>query len=136
MKAHHERAIMEGIGPDTTRVLFEPWAWLLVILLSLLGVTGNVALYGLGRQGEEVVVDRFPRIKPARWKRAEELFETRGSRILLLSCLPGLGLVLSTAAGAFGIRMRAFLLWVTIAKMARNWLLLIIVANLYRLIVG
>jgi hypothetical protein len=32
--------------------------------------------------------------------------------------------------------MRAFVLWVTIAKMARNWLLLIIVANLYRLVVG
>jgi membrane protein YqaA with SNARE-associated domain len=127
---------MEGIGPDTTRVLSEPWAWLLVILLSLLGVAGNLALYGLGRQGDEVVVARFPRIKPAQWKHAGELFQTRGSWILLLSCLPGLGLVLSTAAGAFGIRMRAFLLWVTIAKMARNWLLLIIVANLYRLVVG
>ena len=128
--------MMEGIGPEATRVLFEPWAWRLVILLSLLGVAGNLTLYGLGRQGEEVVVARFPRIEPARWKRAGELFETRGSWILLLSCLPGLGLVLSTAAGAFGIRMRAFLLWVTIAKMARNWLLLIIVVSLYRLAVG
>ena len=59
--------MMERIGPDTTHVLFEPLAWLLVILLSLLGVAGNLTLFGLGRQGEEVVVSRFPRIKPARW---------------------------------------------------------------------
>ena len=137
MKAHQEKkATMVEIASDATRVIFELWAWLLVILFSLLGVVGNLTLYQLGKEGLEAVVARFPRIKPAQWKHAGELFETRGSWILLLSCLPGLGLVLSTAAGAFGIRMRAFLLWVTIAKMVRNWLLLIIVANLYRLVVG
>ena len=127
---------MEGIGPDTTRVLFEPWAWLLVILVSLLGVAGNVTLFGLGRKGEEAVVSRFPRINPARWKHTGELFETRGTWILLLSCLPGLGLLLSTAAGAFGVKLPQFVLWVTVAKITRNWLLLIIVSNLYLLVVG
>ncbi len=127
---------MKGFGPDTARVLFELWAWLLVILLSALGVVGNLALYKLGKEGQETVASRFPRIDPARWKRAGELFETRGSWILLLSCLPGLGIVLSTAAGAFGVKTYQFLLWVIVAKMARNWLLLIIVANLYYLVAG
>jgi membrane protein YqaA with SNARE-associated domain len=128
--------MMQEIGLVTTRLIFELWAWLLVILFSVLGVTGNLALFKLGTQGHETVVSRFPRINPARWKRAVELFETRGSWILLLSCLPGLGQILSTAAGAFGIRTGAFVLWVLIAKMARNWLLLIIAANLFYSVVG
>jgi membrane protein YqaA with SNARE-associated domain len=117
-------------------VIFELWAWLLVILFSMLGVVGNLTLYKLGKKGLEAVVSRFPRINPARWKRIADQFETRGSWILLLSCLPGLGLLLSTAAGAFGVKLHEFVLWVMIAKMARNWLLLIIVANLYGLAVG
>lgn len=128
--------MVEGIGADTTHVIFELWAWLLVILLSALGVIGNLTLFELGKQGLEAVVSRFPRIEPARWKRAGELFETRGSWILLLSFLPGLGLLLSTAAGAFGVRLYQFLLWVMVAKMVRNWLLLIIAVNVYDLVLG
>lgn len=128
--------MMGEIGPHTTRVIFDLWAWLLVVLLSVLGVVGNLALYKLGKEGQEAVASRFPRIDPARFHRAGELFETRGSWLLLLSWLPGLGLVLSTAAGAFGVKTHEFLLWVMVAKMARNWLLLIIVVNAYRLVAG
>ena len=85
--------LMKGFGPDTTRVIFELWAWLLVILLSALGVVGNLTLFKIGQEGQEAVASRFPRIDPARWGRAVELFETRGSWILLLSFLPGLGLL-------------------------------------------
>ena len=127
---------MDRIGPNTAYVITEPWAWLLVILLSLLGIVGNLTLYKIGKEGQEAVASRFPRIDPARWKRAVELFETRGSWILLLSCLPGLGLLLSTAAGAFGVKLHEFLMWALVAKMARNWLLLIIVVNVYRLVMG
>lgn len=127
---------MKGFGPDTTRVILELWAWVLVLLLSALGVVGNLALYKLGQKGEEAVASRFPRIDPARWKRAGELFKTRGSWILLLSCLPGLGIVLSTAAGAYGVKSLEFVLWAMVAKVARNWLLLIIAVNVYGLVVG
>ena len=127
---------MDRFGPNTAQVIVEPWAWLLVILFSLLGVVGNLTLYKLGKEGQEAVASRFPRINPARFDRAGELFEKRGSWILLLSWLPGLGLVLSTAAGAFGVKLHEFVLWVMVAKMVRNWLLLIIVANLYRLVAG
>jgi len=127
---------MEWIRLDTTHVVFQLWAWLLVILLSVLGVIGNLAFFKLGKEGLETVVTRFPRIKPARFHRAGEMFETRGSWILLLSCLPGLGLLLSTAAGAFGIKLYGFVLWVMIANVIRNWLVLIIVVNVYRLVAG
>jgi membrane protein YqaA with SNARE-associated domain len=45
-----------------------------------------------------------------------------------------LGVVLTTAAGAYGVRSPEFVIWVLIAKFVRNWLLLIIVANLYYLV--
>lgn len=125
---------MDRFGPNTAQVILEPWAWLLVILLSLLGVVGNLTLYKLGKEGKEAVASRFPRIDLARFRRAGELFETRGSWILLLSSVPGLGLLLSTAAGAFGVKTHEFLLWVMVSKIVRNWLLLIIVANLYYLV--
>ena len=127
---------MRGFGPDTAQVILEPWAWLLVILLSVLGVVGNLALYKIGKEGQESVASRLPRIDPARWKRAVELFETRGSWILLLTFLPGMGLLLSTAAGAFGVQTPEFVLWVMVAKVTRNWLLLILIANLYQLVAG
>lgn len=125
---------MDRFGPNTAQVILEAWAWLLVILVSLLGVIGNLTLYKLGKEGHEAVASRFPRIAPARFRRAGELFETRGSWILLLSSVPGLGLLLSTAAGAFGVETHEFLLWVMVSKIVRNWLLLIIVANLYYLV--
>jgi membrane protein YqaA with SNARE-associated domain len=125
---------MDRFGPNTAQVIVEPWAWLLVILFSLLGVVGNLTLYKLGKEGQEAVASRFPRIDPARFRRAGELFETRGSWILLLSSVPGLGLLLSTAAGAFGVETHEFLLWIMVSKIVRNWLLLIIVANLYYLV--
>lgn len=101
---------MDLLGPDPARVILEPWAWLVVVAVSLLGLLGNAGLYQLGKQGLEAVVTRFPRIKPERWNRAGELLRARGAWVLLLTFMPGLGLLLSTAAGAFGIRLVAFLL--------------------------
>ena len=50
---------MQGFGPDTTRVILELWAWLLVTLLSALGMVGNLTLYGIGEEGQEAVASRF-----------------------------------------------------------------------------
>ena len=88
-------------------MLSEPKAWLLVVLLSTLGTVGNLALYKLGKEGLEVVISRFPRIKPERWHRARELFEKRGSWILLLSGVPGLGLVLMPLPERLGSECRS-----------------------------
>ena len=117
-------------------MLLEPKAWLLVVLASLLGALTNLTLYELGREGVEVVSSRIPRIKPEQWHRARELFERRGAWILLLSGVPGLGMVLVTAAGAFGIHVAEFVVWVTGGKGLRNWLVLIIAVEVYRSVVG
>ena len=117
-------------------LLLEPLAWLLVILVSLIGALTELAFYKLGQEGMEAVTARLPRIKPEQWNRARELFEKRGSWILLLSGVPGLGMVLVTAAGAFGVRVGEFILWATVGKVLRNWILLVTAAEAYRAVTG
>ncbi len=110
-------------------LLLEPRAWLLVVLFSLLGVVGNLALYRLGKGGIETVRSRFPRIKPEQWERAQDLYEKHGSWILVISGVPIMGRILTTAAGAFGVHIVPFVIWVMIGKLLRNWLLVIIIAE-------
>lgn len=107
-------------------LLLEPQAWLIVVLFTMLGVVGNLALYQLGKRGVGAVQKRFPRITPERWQRVQSLYENRGSWILLLSGIPVLGAVLTTGAGAFGVTQLSFLFWVGIAKLARNWLVVVV----------
>jgi membrane protein YqaA with SNARE-associated domain len=101
-------------------LLLDPQAWLLVLLFSLLGVVGNLALYKIGSQGVEAIRSRFPRITPEQLERARELYNERGPWVLLLTALPVAGIILTTAAGAFGVGLAQFVLWVFIAKLVRN----------------
>jgi membrane protein YqaA with SNARE-associated domain len=117
-------------------MLREPLAWLLVVLVSLIGALTELAFYKLGQEGYERVASRFPQINPEQWERAHDLFEKRGSWILLLSGVPGLNVVLVTAAGALGVRVAEFILWATIGKALRNWLVLIAGAEVYRAVVA
>ena len=53
------------IEPELERQLdmdmfLEPIAWLLVVLVSLLGTLANLAFYELGKQGIEAISSRFP----------------------------------------------------------------------------
>jgi membrane protein YqaA with SNARE-associated domain len=115
-------------------LLLEPLVWLLVVLLSVLGVFGNLALYGVGKRGYDSIRERFPRVKPERWEGVAKLYEEHGSLALLLSGVPVLGSLLTTAAGAFGVRVPVFVLFVFIAKFVRNLLIVVIPRELYLLL--
>jgi membrane protein YqaA with SNARE-associated domain len=117
-------------------VLLEPNAWLLVAVVTLVGTASNVILYKLGKGGTEAVLQRIPRINPERLYRAQDLVEERGSWMLLLSGIPGLGMVLVTGAGILEVRLSAFLLWVLISLGVRNWLVLIAVVEGYQVVSG
>jgi membrane protein YqaA with SNARE-associated domain len=112
-------------------LLLDPTAWLIVLAFSVLGSIGNLALYQVGKQGVDAIRKRFPRIKPEQWQRVKRLYDNYGGWVLLLSGIPVLGSLLTTAAGAFGVPRPAFLLLVTIGKMLRNWLLAILFVGTY-----
>jgi len=112
-------------------LLLDPMAWLIVVALSVLGSVGNLALYQVGKQGVDAVRKRFPSIRPEQWQRVKRLYDNYGGWVLLLSGVPLLGSLLTTAAGAFGVPRPAFLLLVTVGKMLRNWLLAILLFGTY-----
>ena len=116
-------------------LLIEPKAWLIVLLLSILGVVGNLALYRIGKGGVDAIRERFPQIKPEQWMRVKRLYDEHGSLALLLSGVPVLGSLLTTAAGAFNVRLFSFVLFVFFAKLVRNWLIVVVPMEIYRLIV-
>lgn len=117
-------------------LLLEPKAWFWVVLFSSLGVVGNLALYQVGKQGVDAIRKRFPRITVEQWQRVKRLYEEHGPLILLLAGVPVLGSLLTTAAGAFNIRPLTFLIFVFAAKLARNWLIVVVPLEIYRLIAG
>jgi membrane protein YqaA with SNARE-associated domain len=112
-------------------LLLDPTAWLIVVALSILGSIGNLALYQVGKQGVDAIRQRFPRIKDEQWLRVKGLYDRYGAWILLLSGIPVLGSMVTTAAGAFDVPRPMFLLLVTISKMLRNWLLVILAVGTY-----
>ncbi len=116
-------------------LLLDPTAWLIVLLLSILGVVGNLALYHIGKGGVDAIRERFPQVKPEQWQRVKRLYDEHGSLALLLSGLPVLGSLLTTAAGAFDVGLFSFVLFVFIAKLVRNWLIVVIPLEIYRLMV-
>jgi membrane protein YqaA with SNARE-associated domain len=119
-------------GWPLVRMLINPGPWLLVIIVSAVGATGNLALYYLGRSGTDAVFERFPQLEGERWKRVGAYYQRHGARLLIFSAIPGLGTVLTTGAGAFHIRRNAFLAWVFLAKLLRNWLVIFLFSTGFR----
>lgn len=108
-------------------LLLNPGAWLPVLLFSAVGSAGNLAEYYLGRGGADALTSYTSTITPERWRQIEGLYQKFGAPLLLVSAVPGLGLPLTTGAGAAGVGRTEFLVWVFIGKLIRNWLLVLFV---------
>jgi membrane protein YqaA with SNARE-associated domain len=105
----------------------EVKVWVLVVGLSVVGTVATLAYYYLGKQGYEAVLKRFPELKRERWEQVRSLYDRYGATLLFLSSIPMIGILLSTVAGAVGIRVTAFFLWVLIGRLARNAVLLLLI---------
>ena len=114
--------------------LLHPATWLLVITISVVGSFGNVGLYYVGKGGTQSVFSRYPQLDGDSWDHVEDLYQEHGGRILILSGLPTLGLLLTTAAGAVGIKLFSFFFWVVLSKTIRNWLLVLFFGGLVTLL--
>jgi membrane protein YqaA with SNARE-associated domain len=99
--------------------------WSLVIAFTALSLIGSVTKYQLGKKGLPVVQERFPQVGEERWDQAETYIERWGAPALLLVGIPGLGLALTTMAGAYGVNFNQFLIWVFLGKFLRNTLLVL-----------
>ncbi len=116
-------------GWPLASMLLDPILWVFVVVVSAAGATGNLALYYLGQRGTEAVFARFPQLEGERWERIGAYYQRYGARVLILSAIPGLGTVLTTGAGAFNIKRNVFLIWVFLAKLLRNWLIVFLLST-------
>jgi membrane protein YqaA with SNARE-associated domain len=123
-------------GGSLAKIVQNPKLWLLILVISALGTVINLAQYYVGKRGTEAIFARFPNLEGERWERIEKSFRRWGARLLLLVGVPGLGIALTMAAGAFAIQRSAFLLWVFMGKVLRNVALAFLFYSGYQLIEG
>ena len=117
-------------------LLTDPRAWLAVLGLSVVGIAISTGAYRAGRRGKTAVRERFSQISETRWAQVQGWYDRWGSGLLLLSAIPGLATVLTVGAGMFGIKILPFLLWVSLSKVMRNWLLALLLYGGYQRFFG
>jgi membrane protein YqaA with SNARE-associated domain len=105
----------------------SPLAWAIVLILAGIGLAASLPTYYLGRKGMPAVREKLPNVPEERWQQIEGLFDRWGALILLLTVLPGFGTVIPPAAGANGVRPVFFVLLVGLAKLIRNWVIVLLV---------
>lgn len=110
--------------------------WLVVLAISALGTAATLTYYYLGKQGVKAVLERIPQITEERWGRAEHLYERHGSKLLFLSTVPVVGALLESAAGALGVGLTVYLVWVLVGRLVRNWILLLLFDQALGIFVG
>jgi membrane protein YqaA with SNARE-associated domain len=110
--------------------------WLVVLAVSALGTGAALAYYYLGRKGVHAVMERLPQITEERWDRATRLYQKVGSALLFLSGVPLIGALLQTAAGALGVGLIAYVVWVLLGRVVRNWILLLLFDQTLQILAG
>jgi membrane protein YqaA with SNARE-associated domain len=115
--------------------LFTEWQlWAVVISLTVLALVSSTAKYRLDKSGFESLKEHYPQVSDDRWDRVNGYFDRWGAPVVLFSFVPLLAWIIPPDVGAYGIRFRMFLLWASLAKMVRYWLLILIVFAIYRLL--
>lgn len=104
--------------------------WLIVLIVSAVGLAEKFAIYHAGQRTARADLSSMPGVTEERRARLETLFQTRGTYILLLGSIPGIGAAMSAVAGNLGVTNTAFILWVTISLLVRNWLIVIFTGQL------
>ena len=100
--------------------------WSMVVIISLVGVLTKLVYFSIGKGGREAILDHIPKLEPERLESIEERYANGGSRILLLSSIPGLGSAIAASAGLFHTPLLTFILLVFISNLMRNGLVLVV----------
>jgi membrane protein YqaA with SNARE-associated domain len=119
---------------DVVDLLLDWRVWAVVIFLTVLTLVFSVAKYRLGKSGFETLKEHYPQVNDERWDRLNGYFDRWGAPVVFFSFVPFLAWIIPPAAGAYGIRFRAFLFWAFLAKMVRYWLLILIGFAIYELL--
>jgi len=106
-------------------ILSNTSAWFVVLLLSGVGVLIHLGQYKIGERGESAIQNQIGEDFADKLQRATDLINRRGAPAMLLTAVPGLASALALTAGLAKIHVLAFVLFVFVAKLIRNTLLLL-----------
>ncbi|HET6443708.1 MAG TPA: hypothetical protein VFI27_03930 [candidate division Zixibacteria bacterium] len=107
-------------------VLTDPKIWLVILILSILGAFARLANYYAGQHGRDTIESLYPRIGPDTWDRVLQAYGHLGRLPLLVASIPIIGTLLTVGAGMIGVSRTSFLVWVTLSKVIRNWILVLL----------
>ena len=116
--------------------LLDIQAWLILIILSAIGLPVALGKYYVGAKGLPAVQKHFPQVTDERWGSVQNLYQRHGSPLLLGSGVPLIGILISTGAGAAGIPRGRFLFWSFIGKILRNWVFALLAVVFFNLFSG
>jgi len=95
-----------------------------VIIIATFGnVLGSIVNYLIGRWGSDSILHRWFKLTQQQTDKAEQRFNRYGKWSLLLAWVPVIGDPLTFIAGMLKINFGLFILFVTIGKVARYWVI-------------
>jgi membrane protein DedA with SNARE-associated domain len=106
--------------------LSDPRTWLLVLVISIVGVISKSIYYFIGREGKDKALEKTDKISPERWDELAERYEKGGSKTLIFGSIPVVGPVLAAIAGAFHTNFLLLVFWVMLSGIIRNWILVLV----------
>lgn len=106
--------------------LLDPTLWLMVLIVSIVGVGTKLVYYRIGNLGKESVVEHVPRLTSERWEQVKSHYYHRGAITLLLASIPVIGSAVAAAAGVFSTSIGKFVILVLVSNLIRNWVLIFI----------
>ena len=106
--------------------LSDPRTWLLVIVISIVGVISKSIYFFIGRGGKDKALEKTDKISPERWDELEERYKRSGSKALIFGSIPVVGPVLAAIAGAFHTHFLLLVFWVMLSGIIRNWILVLV----------
>lgn len=95
----------------------------LVIIATVANVLGSTVNYFMGRWGADSLLHRWFTLSPSQITSSKDRFKRYGTWSLLFAWLPIIGDPLTFLAGVLNLRLRTFLVLVTLGKLARYILL-------------
>jgi membrane protein YqaA with SNARE-associated domain len=118
--------MLETLVTDLT----DPRLWIFILIVSAVGLAEKLAIYSAGKRASEADLTGLPGVTEERQARLILTFQTKGTYILLLASIPGIGAAMTAVAGYVGVVTTTFILWVTISILVRNWLIVILTGQL------
>lgn len=88
--------------------------------MSAVGLAEKLAFYRAGQRSAGADLSGVAGINAERRARLETIFQARGTYILLLASIPGIGSAATVVTGTVGVATTVFVFWVTISNLVRN----------------